>query len=221
MWLICLVKFKCQGGEGWVTPLLYLIQRNFLKEIGDRGVQENFEIKNVRALVGWKAGKEVYKEQRAVQGTGMGQMLETLIWRSWFGTRILTWWYVFLLCKAKCMGLNLIPLGTTGDSPQHRCAHTQLASARCAFPPDPSLTQLPPWDRAESQTLLTVTLCVSVCSILATAGTHFNTHVDLRTLRAVRVLRPLKLVSGIPSKHHLSSFYSANRLPTCPHLILV
>uniref|UniRef100_H3AUU1 Voltage-dependent R-type calcium channel subunit alpha n=1 Tax=Latimeria chalumnae TaxID=7897 RepID=H3AUU1_LATCH len=28
---------------------------------------------------------------------------------------------------------------------------------------------------------------------------HFNTHVDLRTLRAVRVLRPLKLVSGIPS----------------------
>ncbi|XP_077878571.1 voltage-dependent R-type calcium channel subunit alpha-1E isoform X10 [Ictidomys tridecemlineatus] len=35
--------------------------------------------------------------------------------------------------------------------------------------------------------------------ILATAGTHFNTHVDLRTLRAVRVLRPLKLVSGIPS----------------------
>ncbi|EMP28411.1 Putative voltage-dependent N-type calcium channel subunit alpha-1B, partial [Chelonia mydas] len=31
--------------------------------------------------------------------------------------------------------------------------------------------------------------------ILATAGTDF----DLRTLRAVRVLRPLKLVSGIPS----------------------
>lgn len=32
--------------------------------------------------------------------------------------------------------------------------------------------------------------------ILATAGTDF----DLRTLRAVRVLRPLKLVSGIPSE---------------------
>ncbi|KAI4793091.1 hypothetical protein KUCAC02_032935, partial [Chaenocephalus aceratus] len=31
--------------------------------------------------------------------------------------------------------------------------------------------------------------------ILATVGTDF----DLRTLRAVRVLRPLKLVSGIPS----------------------
>ncbi|MGH0182955.1 UNVERIFIED_CONTAM: hypothetical protein FKN15_010840, partial [Acipenser sinensis] len=31
--------------------------------------------------------------------------------------------------------------------------------------------------------------------ILATAGSDF----DLRTLRAVRVLRPLKLVSGIPS----------------------
>lgn len=34
--------------------------------------------------------------------------------------------------------------------------------------------------------------------ILATAGTDF----DLRTLRAVRVLRPLKLVSGIPSECH-------------------
>lgn len=32
--------------------------------------------------------------------------------------------------------------------------------------------------------------------ILATVGSDF----DLRTLRAVRVLRPLKLVSGIPSK---------------------
>lgn len=28
-----------------------------------------------------------------------------------------------------------------------------------------------------------------------------NISVDLRTLRAVRVLRPLKLVSGIPSKN--------------------
>jgi len=36
--------------------------------------------------------------------------------------------------------------------------------------------------------------------ILATAGSHMNIPVDLRTLRAVRVLRPLKLVSGIPSK---------------------
>ncbi|MGH0182954.1 UNVERIFIED_CONTAM: hypothetical protein FKN15_010839, partial [Acipenser sinensis] len=37
---------------------------------------------------------------------------------------------------------------------------------------------------------------VVVCTgILATAGSDF----DLRTLRAVRVLRPLKLVSGIPS----------------------
>lgn len=34
------------------------------------------------------------------------------------------------------------------------------------------------------------------CSILATVGSQF----DLRTLRAVRVLRPLKLVSGIPSE---------------------
>ncbi|XP_013929198.1 PREDICTED: voltage-dependent N-type calcium channel subunit alpha-1B-like [Thamnophis sirtalis] len=36
---------------------------------------------------------------------------------------------------------------------------------------------------------------MSLSKILATAGTQF----DLRTLRAVRVLRPLKLVSGIPS----------------------
>ncbi|KAG7269326.1 hypothetical protein CRUP_031846 [Coryphaenoides rupestris] len=35
--------------------------------------------------------------------------------------------------------------------------------------------------------------------IMATAGAHMNIPVDLRTLRAVRVLRPLKLVSGIPS----------------------
>lgn len=49
-----------------------------------------------------------------------------------------------------------------------------------------------PWDNSA------LSLCAH--SILATAGTHFNTHVDLRTLRAVRVLRPLKLVSGIPSK---------------------
>lgn len=35
--------------------------------------------------------------------------------------------------------------------------------------------------------------------ILATAGAHMNISLDLRTLRAVRVLRPLKLVSGIPS----------------------
>lgn len=43
------------------------------------------------------------------------------------------------------------------------------------------------------------------CRILATAGTDF----DLRTLRAVRVLRPLKLVSGIPSE-------SAKRNPPPP-----
>ncbi|MGH0154006.1 UNVERIFIED_CONTAM: hypothetical protein FKN15_040627 [Acipenser sinensis] len=35
--------------------------------------------------------------------------------------------------------------------------------------------------------------------ILAYAGAYINTRVDLKTLRAVRVLRPLKLVSGIPS----------------------
>uniref|UniRef100_A0AAQ5X5C3 Voltage-dependent calcium channel alpha-1 subunit IQ domain-containing protein n=3 Tax=Amphiprion ocellaris TaxID=80972 RepID=A0AAQ5X5C3_AMPOC len=40
---------------------------------------------------------------------------------------------------------------------------------------------------------------VVLSGILATAGAHMNIPVDLRTLRAVRVLRPLKLVSGIPS----------------------
>nr|XP_015211897.1 PREDICTED: voltage-dependent R-type calcium channel subunit alpha-1E isoform X6 [Lepisosteus oculatus] len=40
---------------------------------------------------------------------------------------------------------------------------------------------------------------VVLSGILATAEAQINTHVDLRTLRAVRVLRPLKLVSGIPS----------------------
>lgn len=76
---------------------------------------------------------------------------------------------------------------------------------RCSFQVDSSLTQLPPHGTGEeSPALVTSILCVSLCSILATAGTHFNTHVDLRTLRAVRVLRPLKLVSGIPSEHCLS-----------------
>ncbi|GAA6226505.1 voltage-dependent N-type calcium channel subunit alpha-1B isoform X1 [Lates japonicus] len=40
-----------------------------------------------------------------------------------------------------------------------------------------------------------LTPCCCVYRILATVGADF----DLRTLRAVRVLRPLKLVSGIPS----------------------
>ncbi|XP_077463702.1 voltage-dependent R-type calcium channel subunit alpha-1E [Stigmatopora argus] len=40
---------------------------------------------------------------------------------------------------------------------------------------------------------------VVLSGILAAAGAHMNRSVDLRTLRAVRVLRPLKLVSGIPS----------------------
>lgn len=48
--------------------------------------------------------------------------------------------------------------------------------------------------------LLTLMFVYS-CRILAAAGAHMNISVDLRTLRAVRVLRPLKLVSGIPSKN--------------------
>lgn len=48
--------------------------------------------------------------------------------------------------------------------------------------------------------------CVHVCRILAAAGAHMNISVDLRTLRAVRVLRPLKLVSGIPSKNLIHNY---------------
>lgn len=48
---------------------------------------------------------------------------------------------------------------------------------------------------------LTSLLLFVPARILATAGTDF----DLRTLRAVRVLRPLKLVSGIPSESGTSS----------------
>ncbi len=51
-------------------------------------------------------------------------------------------------------------------------------------------------------------VCLLSVRILATAGAHMNIPVDLRTLRAVRVLRPLKLVSGIPSElsSHLYSY---------------
>lgn len=43
-------------------------------------------------------------------------------------------------------------------------------------------------------------ISVRLSRILSTVGSDF----DLRTLRAVRVLRPLKLVSGIPSEYHNS-----------------
>lgn len=45
-------------------------------------------------------------------------------------------------------------------------------------------------------TVHTSCVCLFPFRILSTVGSDF----DLRTLRAVRVLRPLKLVSGIPSK---------------------
>lgn len=54
-------------------------------------------------------------------------------------------------------------------------------------------------------------VCVYLCRILAAAGAHMNISVDLRTLRAVRVLRPLKLVSGIPSEYHDGSSEFLNR----------
>lgn len=59
--------------------------------------------------------------------------------------------------------------------------------------------------------------CVGVCRILATAGAHMNIPVDLRTLRAVRVLRPLKLVSGIPSEYTTRSHV----LDGCPWICSV
>lgn len=57
--------------------------------------------------------------------------------------------------------------------------------------------------------------CLFPFRILSTVGSDF----DLRTLRAVRVLRPLKLVSGIPSesehyneKEHLHTFYLSPKM---------
>jgi hypothetical protein len=41
-------------------------------------------------------------------------------------------------------------------------------------------------------------------TLLAPNNASSGNHIDLRTLRAVRVLRPLKLVSGVPSKYMLS-----------------
>jgi len=37
---------------------------------------------------------------------------------------------------------------------------------------------------------------------ISASGTTSTSNFDLRTLRAVRVLRPLKLVSGVPSTYH-------------------
>jgi hypothetical protein len=44
----------------------------------------------------------------------------------------------------------------------------------------------------------TVVVTGFITIFISNGGNNF----DLRTLRAVRVLRPLKLVSGIPSKIH-------------------
>lgn len=64
---------------------------------------------------------------------------------------------------------------------------------------------------------------VYLCRILAAAGAHMNISVDLRTLRAVRVLRPLKLVSGIPSKYQkyfINIFFYVSSASSFPfHLI--
>lgn len=45
----------------------------------------------------------------------------------------------------------------------------------------------------------TVVVTGFITIFISSDGTNF----DLRTLRAVRVLRPLKLVSGVPSKYRL------------------
>jgi hypothetical protein len=47
--------------------------------------------------------------------------------------------------------------------------------------------------------LITYSSYLFILYRLATISIKKNTSLDLRTLRAVRVLRPLKLVSGIPS----------------------
>lgn len=53
-------------------------------------------------------------------------------------------------------------------------------------------------DSGTDCSIVSLIVCLIVTRMLATVGADF----DLRTLRAVRVLRPLKLVSGIPSKYN-------------------
>lgn len=51
-----------------------------------------------------------------------------------------------------------------------------------------------------------------------------DAKINLRTLRAIRVLRPLKLVSGIPSMFHFQSmniFFSIDRLATQKTLLRI
>jgi len=67
------------------------------------------------------------------------------------------------------------------------------------------------WHRVRDETETTSLLCVlsilwlfyCCCCVrfitISASGTTSTSNFDLRTLRAVRVLRPLKLVSGVPS----------------------
>ncbi|XP_025779861.1 voltage-dependent N-type calcium channel subunit alpha-1B [Puma concolor] len=70
------------------------------------------------------------------------------------------------------------------------------------------LPSAPPWSSSLGLTC-TKALYATIPKILATAGTDF----DLRTLRAVRVLRPLKLVSGIPNPEPVGDFPCGKEAP--------
>lgn len=70
------------------------------------------------------------------------------------------------------------------------------------------------WSRKKTQLYLNVCMCVKIGRMVMVHVVNWairfitmipwtgpgGPEVDLRTLRAIRVLRPLKLVSGIPSE---------------------
>lgn len=64
--------------------------------------------------------------------------------------------------------------------------------------------------------IVVVSGCITMLPFLTPGADHPKQvdTLDLRTLRAVRVLRPLKLVSGIPSKSYRSSRLMSMSFPT-------
>ena len=63
---------------------------------------------------------------------------------------------------------------------------------------DDWMMNLPTWSTAHTATSLITYFIPTEAG--TSRGTGLLGGVDLKTLRAIRVLRPLKLVSGVPSK---------------------
>uniref|UniRef100_A0A8D0L3M7 Voltage-dependent N-type calcium channel subunit alpha n=1 Tax=Sphenodon punctatus TaxID=8508 RepID=A0A8D0L3M7_SPHPU len=105
-------------------------------------------------------------------------------------------------CKSRvpCAGHGDCPReqGSHAGSHPHEALPTHFSCMGAPLLPHTPTTDRPPCHshlKTSYFVLIFNTTFISLIRILATAGTQF----DLRTLRAVRVLRPLKLVSGIPS----------------------